>query len=747
MAGTVSTKIELDGGKSFAQALKDIATQAKVMDSEMRAAASSVTTEADANKKAQTQTEALTKRIEEQRAIVARLKAVMEDAATQTGENSNTTAKAKIAYNDAVTALNNMEGQLKDTTGEVKNFSGETKNSEKTSSTAAETFKKVASGIGSAAKAIATTVAAIGAATVAAGKAIYNMANDTATAGDEIDKMSQKIGISTDAYQEWAYVFERSGADVNNLQAGMKTLSGVIADAASGSESAADKLNAVGLSIEQLNGLSQEEQLQLVIDSLQGMEQGAERSAAANDLLGKSASDMAAVLNMTKEDTQALKDEAHDYGMVMGEDAVKASADFKDALTKLDGTLNGLKNGALGQILPAITQLINGISDLAAGNEGAESTISAAVQNIITAIGSMIPEFVNMISTMAGAVMESAPQIITSLAEGLIANLPAILTVAVDTIMALVDGLLSGESLQLLLDGAMQVIMHLVQGLVDNLPTILASAEELIGSLLEGLANGLPQILSMAVQLVTTVLTGLTNPDSLQKMIRGALKLIMELVKGLVQAIPVLVAAIPEIITNIVQTLIDLAPELIVSAIEIISQLVVGLIGAIPQIIASIPKIISSIKERFANYDWGSIGKNIMEGIKNGISNMISNLLSTVKQAASDLLNAAKRALGIGSPSKEFAKVGKFMGQGLDIGMSKSFAVVAKDMKKELSELPVSATATLSAASGSGTPRTFNFGSVNFTVNAAEGQDPRTLAREVERVFLADLRAKEGAFA
>ena len=136
-----------------------------------------------------------------------------------------------------------------------------------------ETFKSVIATVG---KAAAAAVAAIGTAAVAAGKAIWDMANETASAGDQIDKMSQKIGISAEAYQEWSYVFERCGTDVNNLQAGMKTLSTVITDAGIGSASAAEKLAAVGLSIEDLNGLSQEQQLEVVISALQDMEAGAE---------------------------------------------------------------------------------------------------------------------------------------------------------------------------------------------------------------------------------------------------------------------------------------------------------------------------------------------------------------------------------------------------------------------------------------------------------------------------------------
>lgn len=73
------------------------------------------------------------------------------------------------------------------------------------------------------------------------------------------------------------------------------------------------------------------------------MESGAERTAAANDLLGKSAVDMAAVLNTSVEETERLKQEAEDYGMVMSNEAVAASAAFEDSLTKLSHTAGGLK--------------------------------------------------------------------------------------------------------------------------------------------------------------------------------------------------------------------------------------------------------------------------------------------------------------------------------------------------------------------------------------------------------------------
>lgn len=747
MAGTVSTKIELDGGKTFAQALKDIATQAKVMDSEMRAAASAVDKEADSQKKAQQQHEVLTKRIEEQRKIVERLKAVMEDSAKQNGEDAASTQKAKIAYNDAVTALNNMEGQLKETTDQMKGYSSETSKSEKTTSGASEAFKKVASGIATAAKAIATATAAIAAAAVAAGKALYNMAQETASYGDEIEKNSQKVGLSYESYQKWDYAMQLAGTEMSACTTGLKTLTNTFDDANNGSAGAVEKFERLGLSLEDLQGLSREDVFGQVVNALQGIESETEKAALANDLFGKSGQDLLPLLNMTADELAGAMQEAEDYGMIMSDEAVTASADFQDALTKLQGALSGAKNSMMGDLLPAITLLVNGFSDLIAGNEGAAESISQGTEAILGALTEMIPNFVDLIGTIALAVLEAAPQILTSLAEGIVSALPELVTVAIDTILTLVDALLSGESIKLLLDGAVQIIEHLAQGLIDNLPQILASAEELIGELLTGLADGIPQLIDMAVKLVFSILNGLTNPDSLQKMIRGALKLVTELAKGLVQAIPQITSQLPEIISNIVSTLIELAPELIIAAVEIAGQLIVGLIGAIPQIIKVIPDIINNMKEKFTGFDWASLGKNIMDGIKNGVVNAAKQLAQTVANAAKELLNSAKRALGIHSPSKEFEKVGDFIGEGLDRGMMNSFKEASRDMQRELRTLPMNASATLTAASGSGSGRSFNFGSVNFTVNAAEGQDPRSIAREVERIFMQDLRAKEGAFA
>lgn len=172
-------------------------------------------------------------------------------------------------------ALSDAESGFGDAGEQVEEFGKQLDEAGKVSENAEGKLGKIGTVAADVGKALATAVVAIGTAAVAAGKQLWDMANDVAFAGDAIDKTSQKIGISAEAYQEWSYVFERSGADVNNLQTGMKKLATVVTDAAEGSDSATEKLAAVGLSIEDINGKSQEEQLSMVISALQDMGSGA----------------------------------------------------------------------------------------------------------------------------------------------------------------------------------------------------------------------------------------------------------------------------------------------------------------------------------------------------------------------------------------------------------------------------------------------------------------------------------------
>ena len=81
----------------------------------------------------------------------------------------------------------------------------------------------------------------------------------------------------------------------------------------------------------------------------------------------------------------------------------------------------------------------------------------------------------------------------------------------------------------------------------------------------------------------------------------------------------------------------------------------------------------SGIKNTIQNQGWSGIGSNIASGIKTGISNGWTTLTNWVKEKAKSLLNAAKSALGIHSPSRLFRdEVGLNIGLGIGEGVEGS---------------------------------------------------------------------------
>lgn len=83
--------------------------------------------------------------------------------------------------------------------------------------------------------------------------------------------------------------------------------------------------------------------------------------------------------------------------------------------------------------------------------------------------------------------------------------------------------------------------------------------------------------------------------------------------------------------------------------------------------------VVESIKSAWTSVDWKGIGKNIIEGIKNGVISAAKSLANAAAKAARDALNAAKAALGIGSPSKVAAEqIGVPFIEGIGVGVERA---------------------------------------------------------------------------
>ena len=381
---TIGTKVKFDGEAEYKAAVKNINGELKVLGSEMKLVSAEYKANGGSIDSLKAKQETLGKIYDQQKAKVEATEKALAKCKEELGDNSDEAKRLEIQLNNQKTALVNTESELKKTTTELDKtetaadgMGNEVEDSGKQADDASSKFSNFGSIVGNVAKVAAGAVAAIGTAAVVAGKAIYNMASDTASAGDEIDKESQKMQISAGLYQQLSYACERSGSNVSDLTKGIKNITTELGKTSEGAKGAGASFEAIGVSLKNTDGSvkSTEQVLLDSIDALAGMKDETKRNAAAQEIFGKSAAELLPLLNSGADGIKQLMDETEEYGMLMSDDAVAASAAFEDSLSRLQWTFSGVKNSIVGEMLPAITMIIDGLSDLMAGNDGATEEI------------------------------------------------------------------------------------------------------------------------------------------------------------------------------------------------------------------------------------------------------------------------------------------------------------------------------------------------------------------------------------
>lgn len=423
--------------------------------------------------------------------------------------------------------------------------------------------EKLKSGLAAGAKMAAEALAATTAAAAATVAGVVKTASATAETGDHIDKMSQKLGISAEKYQEWDAIMQHSGSDVDKMGAALKKLG---ENAEKPSEDVQKAFSKIGISAEKAAKMSRAELFSETIIKLQGVKDETERAALANDLLGKSASELGALLNTSAEDTEAMRKKVHELGGVMSNDAVKAAARYQDSLQDMKTAVGGIVNSIGTSFMPSISDMMDGFAALVTGNEegiaqmeqGLDEfvkNLENTVSNIAAAADKFLPTIINAIAKNLPKIAESALKILKTLADALLDNLPQIVSTAAQIILSLAKGL--AESLPTLVPQVVGIIKEIVNILTDknNLDALIDAAIAILTELSKALVDNLPELVEAALTLVTRLVEYLFDPKNIDKLATAAFEIIVNLAKALVDSLWKIGEAVGEIVKKIVDAL------------------------------------------------------------------------------------------------------------------------------------------------------------------------------------------------
>lgn len=358
--------------------------------------------------------------------------------------------------------------------------------------------------------------------------------------------------------------------------------------------------------------------------------------------------------------------------------------DIGPSLNALSKTVHAF---VFNNLFPMVGNILESLPDLL---KGVSTIVIDSLKTISSNSDELVQTAIEIVTGLATAIVEAAPYLVeaawnlaASLGKALIeTDWATIGTNLMNTLKSSIDSA-AGEILGM--DSA--PVDGFLEGITNALPGLLDTGISFITTIADGILQNLPDLITTAGELITTFASFLLQnaPTIMEK---GA-ELILNLVNGIVNNLPQIMTAAVTTIAKFLATIASNLPQIVTKGIEIIGKLVVGLIQAIPKVVAAIPQIISAIKETFGNYDWASIGKNLLEGIKNGILNAVGAVVEAAKEAAGAIWNTVKSFFDIGSPSRLMEWGGKMIDEGLAGGISKNQDLV-DDAMSSLNETAMS---------------------------------------------------------
>jgi len=339
-------------------------------------------------------------------------------------------------------------------------------------------------------------------------------------------------------------------------------------------------------------------------------------------------------------------------------------------------------SGSIGMLKSSFKNLITGL-----GN--ADADIGKLVGNVVSSFSSVVENVAPIIRNLT----QSLPQAVTGMIQAIQPMIPDLLQLGADLFQSLVDGIMS--ALPDILETAASIITELISGLTSLLPDLVGFGIDLFGALIEDLPGIIEKILQALPEIITAITEKLSTLIPI--IVNAGVQLFIALIKNLPAIIAAIIKAIPQIITSIVEAVKQAWPTIAEAGRGLFTKLVERGAEIISEIKSFVHNLVQSIVSTItgAFTDFFNVGYNIVMGVWNGLSSGWSWLTGQVSSLAQSLLQSAKAALGIASPSKKFRdEVGAMMaagiGEGFDTETPKQFAQIKSRLNAEEKKLAAS---------------------------------------------------------
>lgn len=363
---------------------------------------------------------------------------------------------------------------------------------------------------------------------------------------------------------------------------------------------------------------------------------------------------------------QGLGQVAAALGPVLGQLATVLAGTLAQAIPPLVPVIVQLVQ-ALGGILTAVAPLIGPIIQL----------VSAALGPILSIVQALIPPFTQLVQNVLKAIQPIMPVITQAFTElgaalaplaGALGNaLVQIFSAILPVIGPLVQAVLA------LVQAVIPLIPPIVQ-IIGILAPIIALFVQFQATILSFILQALTPLINI-FGVVTSVIGGAMTQiyGAISTVVTGITGFFSNLLSNTQKIWGNITGAISGFVNNIknfISNGFNNAVNAVRNAFNSIISAISNGIGSAVSFVGSLPGRILGALGSFGSLLYNA-GADLLRGLINGISSMIGNVVRKVADIGKNILGSIKGALGIASPSKEMAKIGVFIGEGLIAGIDK----------------------------------------------------------------------------
>lgn len=478
---------------------------------------------------------------------------------------------------------------------------------DKKASGVAETFSK---GVKKAAK---WSAAIVGGASAAVG-GMMKMATSSASTADNIDKMSQKIGISRQAYQELDFICSQSGTSVDKLQNGMKSLR-----SAMDNDKNADIFNRLGIAITDAEGKmrSSEDVMWDAMSALQSVADADEKAALAQKLFGKSGQELMPLLNGQAGSIDEMKQKAHDLGLVMSDDMVDSGVALTDSLDQLKRGFGAIITKLGAAFMPIFQKVAEKL-------QGALPFIQKAIDKLMPVLTGFLDQILPQLFEMGEALLP----VIFDVLQQLFPVFQQLVSTLLPVILALLQQLAPFflQIVQQVLPLFVQLIQALMPFIQQVVTNILPMLLQMFQSIMPFLIQMITAILPVIIQLVQTLLPPVLQiVETVLPVFQKVFGMIMPLLTKLAETILPIIAAVLEALSPVIELLADLLSGVLGDAIKSITTLLQPFLDILNGLITFI----------------GGVFKGDWEAVWNGIVDIFKGILNVIPTVVENVINGA----------------------------------------------------------------------------------------------------------